>query len=66
MREQRHDVRMAVACHVLDLEPDGARTGIQYLAPVMRAIGAIQRQPPTIVAEFADDELVPAIPIKVK
>src|SRR5882762_11394431 len=66
LREQRDDVRIPVPCHVPYLEPDGAWTGIQHLPLIMRAVVAIKRQSPTVVAEFADEKFVPAIPIKVE
>src|SRR5882724_9148775 len=64
--KQRDNVRIPVPCQVPYLEPDGAWTGIQHLPRIVRAIVAIQRQAPTVVAEFADEKLVPAIPIKVE
>src|SRR5207249_9516777 len=46
--------------------PDGTRTWIQHLPPILRAVVPIERQSPTVVAELADEKVAPAVPGKVK
>src|SRR2546427_10329175 len=66
LREQRHDIRESIPREVDDFEPYGARRGIENLTPIGRAVLAIERQAPAVVAEFADHKVLPAIPGKIE
>ena len=57
---------MPVPGQITYFEPDGAGTRIQDLPLIGGANVPVQRQSPTVVAEFADEKVVSAIPSEVE